>query len=452
MPRKRITIGIPCYQNVCAETLEDYMRFAYALGRRYAEYDFFLAIKSKSEQFRARNAIVEAAIQVGSDYLLFLDDDHVIEWQGHTDAASSYDFLRRLLQADKDIVGALYYQRGGECRPVLMMETGQGAYRWLNDHEVSGGLQRVDVQGGGCMLLKMSVFDKVPSPWFVPEVELGTDIQICRNAKEQGFEVWCDTSIELAHVKSERTLVTSRNRHYHFGNSVQTSMVNADWSRNAVYNRYRMDAEAYTGITVQEMEADAEKYAEHVRGMSGYADLREYYRAAGRPQLSRQVIFHAQPAMLEELNQFLAIVDTDHPGRGLDFGCGSAPLGFELALRGHEMSFVDIDGTFAYEFTKWRCERNSTVTADFTVNGEYDYILLMDSLEHIPDWEETLEHLLDHLKPNGAVLTNFFLNRDFDNPEHVSMNHDAVRGFLVSRGVYPFTDVLWCHRTQVAVA
>ena len=55
-----ITIGIPCYSTVSAETLDDYMRFSFYLGRRYQDYDFKLAIKSKSEQFRARNAIVLA--------------------------------------------------------------------------------------------------------------------------------------------------------------------------------------------------------------------------------------------------------------------------------------------------------------------------------------------------------------------------------------------------------
>ena len=35
MERKKICIGIPCYSTVAAETLEDYMRFSYMLGRRY---------------------------------------------------------------------------------------------------------------------------------------------------------------------------------------------------------------------------------------------------------------------------------------------------------------------------------------------------------------------------------------------------------------------------------
>lgn len=449
--RKRITLGIPCYQGVPGEVLEDYMRFAYALGRRYGEYDFFLAIKTKSEQFRARNAIVEAAIQVGSDYVLFLDDDHVIEWQGNNDASPAYDFLHRLIAHQKDIVGALYYQRGGDCRPVLMKETPEGAYQWLNDHEVTGGLQPVDVQGGGCMLIDMRVFDKIPSPWFEPELELGTDIQICRKAAEAGFSVWSDTSIELGHVRSERTIVTSRNRHLHFQNTVQQSLVNHQWASHAVYNRYALDAQTYSGKTFEEMQADAEAYSQHMQCFADYKDKRLYYREAGSPQLSRQVVFHAHPAMLEQLNGFLAMVDCDIPARCLDFGCGSAPVGFELALRGHHVSFIDVDGAAAYEFTKWRAARYTQVNCDFELSGEYDYMLFMDAIEHIDSWEATLERVLQHLKPGGFILTNYFLNQDFDNVEHVSMDHDAVRAFLVSRRIYPFTDMVWMHRVaQVA--
>ena len=62
----RIMIGIPCYRDVAGETLEDYMRFAFHLGRR-TEHEYVMGIKTKSEQFRARNGIVEGALQTKCD-------------------------------------------------------------------------------------------------------------------------------------------------------------------------------------------------------------------------------------------------------------------------------------------------------------------------------------------------------------------------------------------------
>ena len=95
--RERVCIGIPCFQGVTYEVLDDYMRFAYYLGRRNPQYDFFLAIKGKSEQFRARNAIVESAIATGCDYLFMLDDDHVIDIDKTLGPNDRYDALNKLI-------------------------------------------------------------------------------------------------------------------------------------------------------------------------------------------------------------------------------------------------------------------------------------------------------------------------------------------------------------------
>ena len=77
----KIAVGIPIYDRLPPHTDTDYMRMWYSFGRRYQEHDFYLISKRKSEQFRARNGIVETALVFGCDYLLMLDDDQVITEQ-----------------------------------------------------------------------------------------------------------------------------------------------------------------------------------------------------------------------------------------------------------------------------------------------------------------------------------------------------------------------------------
>jgi len=209
--KSRITIGIPCFQGVTFETLEDYMRFAFYLGRRYQEYEFMIAIKGKSEQFRARNSIVKQALQTDSDYILMLDDDHILDIHNTQSPSEGYEFLRTLLEHMENdpqmgICGALYVQRGGEQLPVVMNEGAWGPH-FLTPMEISGQLQKFDITGGGCMLIRKEIFNKVAEPWFAPEFEFGTDIQICKKAREAGYTVWCDTSLEIGHVKLERQIV-----------------------------------------------------------------------------------------------------------------------------------------------------------------------------------------------------------------------------------------------------
>jgi hypothetical protein len=40
------------------------------------------------------------------------------------------------------------------------------------------------------------------------------------------------------------------------------------------------------------------------------------------------------------------------------------------------------------------------------VQGEYDLIILKDTLEHIPEYERTLRHLAGRLAPGGYILEN----------------------------------------------
>lgn len=446
----KIMIGIPCYRDVSGETLEDYMRLAFYCGRR-TEHDYILGIKTKTEQFRARNAIVTGALQTGCDYLLFLDDDHVIDWEVSASPNNRYGIVDQLLKHFENdeklgVCGVVYYHRGAECRPVLMKEGKDGGYYWLRDDEIKNGLQEVAVQGGGCMMLRMSIFDKIKAPWFEPEFDLGTDIQICKKAKEAGFKVACDTSIQIGHVMSKREVVTPQNRHkIAMDNARQTTNaddgIDARYKLNGALQLYRMDAEEYLGMKFPEMCTIGVKYnVEDIKKHDG--DLKEYYATRGKEQLARQVMFHHTDHMIQQMEMFHGMINTNAPGYGADYGCGSAPVTFELALRGHTLDFIDVDGSGAYEFTKWRANKRN-VKCGWKLKGPYDYVFMLDSIEHIEDWQSTLKEVADSLRYGGALITNYFGNMDYDNPEHISMDKPAVKKFLTDHGIYPLNEILW---------
>ncbi len=452
----RIMIGILCFQNAPAETLEDYMRFAFHLGRR-SEHEYLLGVKSKSEQFRARNAIVEQAIKTDCDYLLMLDDDHVIDWEVNSGPTSQYGFVDKFLkyfEADEKlgIVGALYYQRGDACRPVLMKQGKSGGYYWMRDDEILHDYQEVDVQGGGCMMLRMKMFDRLQSPWFVPEqgqaVDMGTDLQICKKAAEAGYRVACDTSIQIGHVMSKREIITPKNRHKIAADNARYSAGGDDgidkrWSISSALNLYRMDAEEYLGMKFEEMAEFSRKYEmQGIEDCETPQDYENYYRSLGKEQLARQVMFHHTPEMRDQMEYIFSLINMDADAYGVDVGCGSAPVSFEICMKGHKLDFIDIDGAAAYEFTKWRANKRG-INCGFKYEGPYDYALFLDSIEHIPDWKPILKEVIHRLKPNGAIITNFFLNQDYFNKEHVNMDKDGVKSFLIEHEIYPVNEMLW---------
>ncbi len=437
MHKPIICVGIVAYAGLEGRVAEDYMRMMFHLGRRCPEYDFQLAIKFKSEQFRARNAIVRVALQMAADYIWMLDDDHIFDVDDSRHSSDAYDLPVKLVKHLEEnekigVVGALYYQRGGDYYPVIMHDTsGDNVPFFLTHAEVTHRMQKVAVTGGGCMMIRASVFDKIKDPWFAPEHDFGTDIQLCKKVIEAGFEVWCDTSLEVGHIKTEKELITAK--------SITSPTGPGGYQPLA---RYLEDAMEYLGTTslehIRDMAirydmADLEKYGD---------DYDAYYASRGNEQLARRIMYHHMPHMIDLMKMYHQAIDTDNDCYGADFGCGSAPVGFELALLGNKMDFIDIDGAGAYEFTKWRAKKHN-IDCGWGLKGPYDYVMMLDSLEHLSDWKAHLDRIVASLKDKGGLIVDFFTNNDHANPEHITMDHDAVRAYLVSCGMTELNSFLW---------
>ena len=447
--RLRIGVGIPCFQTIQPDVAFDYMRMWYSFGKRYPDYDFFLIQKTKSEQFRARNSIVQTGLQFGLDYLFFLDDDHIFDWQGRPDG-EAYNFLHTLIDHQKDIVGCLYYHRTGEYRPVLMKKYGEKGYTFMSDADITGGLQEVDVQGGGCMLINMKIFDRLKPPYFEPEMmtdgnSYGTDIQLCRKAQEAGFSVWCDTSIVVGHLKQEAEIIHSENRDNHIADTAMRGGFAEEYMMANYLKAYRKAVVDHTGFEWDEVVEHAMQYNDlEMSRFEDFEDKRDYYRQLGVAQLCRQAHFHSSPLMSQQGLVILKQFKKGFKGRGVDFGCGSAPVGFELVKAGHDMDFIDLDGAAAYEFLKWRVkDEGYEDRAGYELTGPYDFALMLDSIEHIEDWQGALDQVCGRLKEKGVLITNYFLNRDFHNPEHISMDHAAVADFLGTLNMVPKSSQIW---------
>jgi hypothetical protein len=462
----KIVVGIPCFQSMPPETETDYMRLMYYLGRRYPEHDFFLAIKRKAEQFRARNSIVEAAYQAQADYLWMLDDDHVIDTEDGNAPSHKYEILRRLLehftaQPEAGIIGALYYHRGGECRPVLMKQAEPGRYRFIRDDEIAHGLQEVDVQGGGCMLIKMRVFDQIGAAPFAPEHEYGTDLQICMAAKKAGFKIFCDTSIELGHVKNERSIVTGANRHLHYADTQDNgAKLLANAATGRILREFRADVMEYLKIDSVPVLLDlANKYIPHHKAFDKYRDnLKQYYIDSEAMYLARACFIRSE----ENPNRFdeyvLQTIKTDFPGVGLDFGCGSAPITFDLCRRGQIIYFCDIPGTKPYEFLKWRSKKYGLYNiralfvddpgTQWPEDNSLDYITCLDSIEHLPDgeWQALVARIASALKPSGCLITNFMLLQDDKNTEHIFMDKAEFSKVAVQNKLFPINSAIFQKR------
>ena len=122
---------------------------------------------------------------------------------------------------ERKIVGGWYCTEDGKTTSVA---------HWLDedDFRTNGGVMNhetiesiskrrkpftVDYTGFGWLLIKKGVFEheQMPYPWFAPKMQVfesgevqdmcGEDVSFCLDAKEAGFEIWCDPRIRVGHEK-----------------------------------------------------------------------------------------------------------------------------------------------------------------------------------------------------------------------------------------------------------
>ncbi len=151
----------------------------------------------------ARNVCCMRALEVGADYLFFLDSDVV----------PPSDTIYRLLSHKLPIVSGIYCRRSPPQGIPVMLKNRQ----WIT-HYPKNVLLEVDFVGAGCLLISRDVLASLPplAPdrgrhWFdwrvdmpknlIPEGEgVSEDFAFCLHAQKHGYKIVVDTSIMCRHV------------------------------------------------------------------------------------------------------------------------------------------------------------------------------------------------------------------------------------------------------------
>jgi hypothetical protein len=139
---------------------------------------------------------------------IFLKSDFDYIWWVDSDMKFPIDAPIRLLQRNKDIVGVNYRRRRFPNANFTGMSGSSGNFREFQTTDNSPAMELIDVLPHGCVLVKRSVYEKIPQPHylqeFIPELnlEIGEDIFFCQQAQKSGYEIWCDQELsrETAHI------------------------------------------------------------------------------------------------------------------------------------------------------------------------------------------------------------------------------------------------------------
>lgn len=139
----------------------------------------------------ARNNGVALAQDFHADYLFYLDSDMVFPRRT----------LHRLLAHGQDIVGATYTKR---VPPFSLL----GSALDRQPADPPPGLIEMARIPTGCLLIRMSVFDRLTRPYFRYQTNeatgevIGEDYVFCDRARDAGVHLWGDPalSMEIGHI------------------------------------------------------------------------------------------------------------------------------------------------------------------------------------------------------------------------------------------------------------
>jgi hypothetical protein len=143
-----------------------------------------------------RERLASAAIDLGAEYMLWLDSDMVFP---STTAV-------RLLAHNEPVVAANYVRRQLPAKGVAYQQIGD----WENplSFDIEDDLVEIEGIGMGCILMKTEIFAKLRKPWFEfgwsPESNdfLGEDMLLCQKIAAEGYTIKVDTvlSQEIKHL------------------------------------------------------------------------------------------------------------------------------------------------------------------------------------------------------------------------------------------------------------
>lgn len=174
--------------------------FAQSLALLQRDCEVQIGWEVGSLVYHARNNLARQALKTDADYVLWLDSDMVF----------APDTLIRMLKVckdnDIDFLTAVCFRRKPPYTPCLFdrLEKVEKGASYTALMSVPEGLFKVGGCGFAGVLMASDVLLSVQSKFngrmFDPMDGFGEDVSFCWKARQCGYEIWCDSSIEFGHV------------------------------------------------------------------------------------------------------------------------------------------------------------------------------------------------------------------------------------------------------------
>lgn len=189
---KKIILGIPHTGSLPVDVVTGLLKIQ---SKNYLN----IQLLKSSILYLSRDNLVSASLQAQADYIMFLDSDQIIE-------SDTIDRMAEHLNNGEDIVTTLIFRKDPPYQPCIFCEQKE-----LQNRQISLKYYDVESQdltkpfyvescGLGCAMIKLDVFKNIAQPWFLPRPYTGEDISFMWEARQKGYKILCDPTIEIGHV------------------------------------------------------------------------------------------------------------------------------------------------------------------------------------------------------------------------------------------------------------
>lgn len=151
-----------------------------------------------------RNELVRRSLDAGATHLYWQDSDMIVPGS----------VIMEFLDHHKDIVGATYLKRVMPFSMLGKIEQGVGR------------LKPAKRMPGGCMLVRVEVYEKMRWPWYYEQmipgkltweigVTQGEDYCFSEKAIANGFDLWCDIQMSqrITHIGTQNIVMQLKEGH-----------------------------------------------------------------------------------------------------------------------------------------------------------------------------------------------------------------------------------------------
>ena len=191
-------IAVPCHTMVHSKFTRCLMELDRPEGTGYAQIEGTLV-------YTARTLIANKAVEMGFDRVLWIDSDMTFP------SDTLIRLSRDMDEHDLDMVCGIYFTRSVPIMPSihnkLHWEVKPDGWvdtdcRCFIDYP-ENSLFEIACCGFGCVMTSVKLLkamnDKYGSP-FYPLMGMGEDTTFCWRATQNGFRIFCDSSVKVGHI------------------------------------------------------------------------------------------------------------------------------------------------------------------------------------------------------------------------------------------------------------